>query len=62
MQLIFSDHLLIFLDFPLNSNLISLLVLQGKEPGWICFAICNSDSKLSGLSSDFFENHVVRVG
>ncbi|KAG0129788.1 hypothetical protein HOY82DRAFT_579517 [Tuber indicum] len=30
-------------------NLISLIVLRGKEPGWICFAVCNSDILFSVL-------------
>lgn len=30
-------------------NLVSLLVLRGKEPGWICFAVCNCDIMFSVL-------------
>jgi len=30
-------------------NLISLLILRGKEPGWICFAVCNCDIMFSVL-------------
>ncbi|KAL7272971.1 hypothetical protein RUND412_004190 [Rhizina undulata] len=30
-------------------NLTTLLILRGKEPGWICFATCNADILFSAL-------------
>lgn len=31
------------------ANLTALLVLRGKEPGWVCFAACNADVLFSVL-------------
>lgn len=30
-------------------NLVSLIILRGREPGWVCFAVCNSDILFSVL-------------
>ncbi|RPB25321.1 hypothetical protein L211DRAFT_759234, partial [Terfezia boudieri ATCC MYA-4762] len=31
------------------SNLTAVLILKGREPGWICFACCNADVLFSAL-------------
>ncbi|KAF8475666.1 hypothetical protein BDZ91DRAFT_188796 [Kalaharituber pfeilii] len=35
--------------FSTVANLTALLVLKGREPGWICFACCNGDVLFSAL-------------
>ncbi|KAI5803256.1 hypothetical protein EDC01DRAFT_612002 [Geopyxis carbonaria] len=52
------------------ANLTSLLVLEGREPGWVCFAVCNTDVLFSVLvlhwvthqDEDSYESSASRCG